>query len=344
MRLPCLLGCGRPTLDHGARLSYVRLLRLLRTAVGVGLLVAVPVAGATSPGTNGRFAFMRQDRAGHLQVWTASAHLGDARRLTSGPADSGWPVWSPDGRKIAFDSSRSDATPGDSRHVNDIYVMNADGSGVKKLTDSKGASSDAAWSPDGSLIAFDADRGDYPARQGIYVMSARGENLRRVTTLPAGDANDLAPRFSPDGTKLVFTRYRGTGGAEKAALFVVRLDGAGVRRLTSFAIHAGDADWSPDGTRIVFEAYPNLTAYGDVYVVGATGGRPANLTRNPVGQAGSADPVWSPDGRKILFLDNRRVNGVGRTGLATMAPDGSARRFISSDNVESHQPDWESVQ
>ena len=51
----------------------------------------------------------------------------------------------------------------------------------------------------------------------------------------------------------------------------------------------------------------------------------------------------SPDGRKILFLDNRRVQGVGRTGLATMDPNGSARTFISTANLELHQPDWESA-
>ena len=81
----------------------------------------------------------------------------------------------------------------------------------------------------------------------------------------------------------------------------------------------------------------------DIYVVDATGGSPVNLTRNPAGQAGSADPAWSPDGSKILFLDNRVVNGVGRTGLATMNPDGSDRHFISNRNLEAHQADWQSI-
>ena len=134
--------------------------------------------------------------------------------------------------------------------------MNDDGSDVTKLTDSQGASADAAWSPDGSLIAFDADRGDYPAGQGIYVMENKGANPRRITSVPANAENDLTPRFSPDGSRLVFTRYRGKGRAEKAALFTVRLDGSSLHQLTSFSIHAGDADWSPDGTQIAFEAYP----------------------------------------------------------------------------------------
>ena len=99
----------------------------------------------------------------------------------------------------------------------------------------------------------------------------------------------------------------------------------------------------PDGKRIVFEAYPNPDAYGDIYVVDATGGSPVNLTRNPAGQSGSADPAWSPDGRRIVLLDNRVVNGVGRTGLATMKPDGSDLHFISSKNLEAHQADWQSI-
>jgi Tol biopolymer transport system component len=155
--------------------------------------------------------------------------------------------------------------------------------------------------------------------------------------------SDYSPRFSPDGTRLVFLRARGTADTAPAALFTIRLDGSGLHRLTSFSMHVGDSDWSPDGKRIVFEAYPNTAAYGDIYVIDGNGGRLVNVTRNPAGQAGSADPVWSPDGRKILFLDNRRVNGVGRTGLATMNPDGSERRFISVNNLELHQPDWESV-
>ena len=145
--------------------------------LAVGGLVGVPLAGATSPGRDGRIAYARKDPAGHWQVWVASARLSGAKRLTNGRADSGWPVWSPDGKKIAFDSSRTDPAPGDSKHINDVFVMKADGSKVRKLTGSKGASADAAWSPDGSHIAFDADRGHYPARQGIYVMDASGLSI-----------------------------------------------------------------------------------------------------------------------------------------------------------------------
>ena len=172
---------------------------------------------------------------------------------------------------------------------------------MRKLTDSLGASADAAWSPDGSLIAFDADRSDPSSKQGIYTMRSDGSDVRRITTLPSGYENDVAPRFSPDGKRLVFTRFRGKGCPkpfcpyERSALFVVGLDGSGLRQLTSFAIHAGDADWSPDGKLIVFEAYPN-GPYGDVYVIAADARNIRDITRDANGQA---DPVWSPTGLRF---------------------------------------------
>lgn len=306
------------------------------------VLVAVPAAPATSPGENGRIAYMVTDGAGRWQVWAANPDLSAATKLTHGRYDSGWAVWSPDGRRLVFDSSRTDRTPNDSHHVNDVFVMKPDGSGVKKLTDSTGVSGDAAWSPNGYLIAFDANRGNRNALSAIYVMPTNGGKPTRVTD-PPPPFSDYKPRFSPDGTRLTFTRLRGTADHAPAALFTVRLDGRDLHRLTSYALRVDDSDWSPDGKRIAVDAYPNPNAYGDIYVVKTTGGSPVNLTRNPAGEAGSADPVWSPDGGKILFLDNRVANGVGRTGLATMNPDGSDRQFISSKNLEAHQADWHSI-
>jgi Tol biopolymer transport system component len=217
--------------------------------------------------------------------------------------------------------------------------------GIKKLTDSRGESGDPAWSPSGSLLALDADRGNRRGLRAIYVIHAHGGKLRRVTKSKR-PLSDYSPRFSPDGTQLVFLRARGTAETAPAALFTVRLDGSRLHQLTPYSLRVDQSDWSPNGKRIVFEAYPHGRgngAYGDIFVIDATGGQPINLTRNPVGEAGSLDPVWSPDGRKLLFLDIRRVNGVGRYGLATINPDGSDRQFVSSKNLEEHQADWESI-
>jgi Tol biopolymer transport system component len=293
---------------------------------------------ATTQG--GLLTFMRKDSAEFWQVWVANTDLTGQRQLTHEAANSGWPVWSPDGRNIAFDTDRGDPDPGDATVINDIFTMNPDGSGLKNLTGSKDFSGDAGWSPDGSLIAFDSDRGDYPAQQGIYVMNRDGTDARRVTSLPSGASNDLAPRFAPDSRHLVFTRYGGDEDFGNSALFTVDIRGRHLLQVTTFAIGAGDADWSPDGNRIVFEASPSPTSHGDIYTMNANGRHLRNLTLNQPPN-GSADPVWSPDGRKILFLQAILHDNQFTAGLATMKPDGSDRHFISSTPMVEHQPDWQ---
>jgi TolB protein len=261
------------------------------------VLCVVSSAAATPPGRNGRIAYMLKDSHGHWQVWVAGATLTRARQLTRGASDSGWPSWSPDGKQIVFDSARTDRTPDDARHVNDVFVMNADGSGVRRLTDSRGRSGDASWSPNGSSIAFDADRGKPSGLSAIYVMNAAGGPPRKIVAPPKG-MSDYKPRFSPDGTHVVFLRARGAADGAPAALFTVRLDGSGLHRLTPFSLRADDADWSPDGRRIVFDAYPNPAAYGDIYAVGSGGGRAVDLTRNPVRQAGPRTRSGPPTGTR----------------------------------------------
>jgi Tol biopolymer transport system component len=199
--------------------------------------------------------------------------------------------------------------------------MNPDGTGVVKLTDSKSFNGDAGWSPDGSQIAFDSDRRNHQGRFEIHVMDAYGSNVRRVTTLPADAMFDLALRFSPDGRRLVFTRYITDPG--RSALFTVRVDGGGLKQLTPWGNGAGDADYSPDGKKLVFEAFPNKGCFGEIYTVDSDGQHLTNIADNRC-QAGSADPVWSPDGTKILFLSAHAEGGKFGIGLATMNPDGSA--------------------
>jgi TolB protein len=296
-------------------------------------------AAADFPGQNGRITFMKMDSAGFWQIWVATAHLTKQKQITRGSANSGWPVWSPDGKTIAFDTDRTDPDLTDSTAINDIFTMNPDGSHLRNLTGSKGFNADAAWSPDGSLITFDSDRGDYPAKEGIYVMRSDGTNVRRITHLPVTDVNDTAPRFAPDGSAIVFTRFRKDLDYQNSALFTVHPDGRHVRRLTSFAVGAGDADWSPNSRRIVFEAYPSQFSHGQIDVMNADGSGLRNLTE---GVFGSADPVWSPDGSRILFLQGVSSGGVVTLGLATMTPGGSRRHFISHTPTEEHQPDWQS--
>jgi Tol biopolymer transport system component len=308
------------------------------------VLVAPPPAKAAFPGENGRLVFWRVDSAGFAQTWVADKDLSNQHQLTSGPANSGWAVWKPGGAKLAFDSDRADPDtsggPTDISGINDIFTMNPDGTGVVKLTDSKAFNSGPGWSPDGK-IAFESDRRNHQGRAEIHVMNADGTNVRRVTTLPADALYDSAPRFSPDGSRIVFTRYITDPG--RSALFTVRVGGGGLKQLTPWGNGASDADFSPDGKKLVFEAFPNKMCGGEVYTVDSDGQNLTNITVKRC-QGVSGDPVWSPDGTKILFRSGHVEGGEFGIGLATMNPDGSERHFISPNpQEEGHHPDWESV-
>lgn len=165
------------------------------------------------------------------------------------------PTWSPDGTKIAF--SRSDPI-GDPNNPSsgplNIVVMNADGTGLTRLTNNDRLTFDQspAWSPDGTKIAF--ARGQIPAGPtNIYVMNADGTGVTRLTNVTRPDPFNVAdnPNWSPDGSKIVFVspdRYD--------QIWTMNADGTGVTQLTSYSggptVSWGDPHWAPDGSKIAF--------------------------------------------------------------------------------------------
>jgi Tol biopolymer transport system component len=286
---------------------------------------------------------MRDDERGSPQTWIACADLTHQKQLTS-TADrgSGWPVWSPDGSAIAFDSDRRDPDTTDTHLINDVFTMAADGSNVRVLTDAVGSTGDPGWSPDGKLIAFEAD-GVGAGKQGIYVANAPdGGGVRRITTLPAGFSQDHAPRFSPDGKRIVFTR---DASDSASALFVVDLDGSDLRQITSSDLQPGDATWSPDGSRIAFEAELVYDGRSGPWIVGSDGQDARSLTgpqNTSTEWTGFSDPVWSPDGTLIMMLEGRHMPGGTpiSAGLATIHPDGTGLGYVTDGTGAEHQPDW----
>jgi dipeptidyl aminopeptidase/acylaminoacyl peptidase len=120
-------------------------------------------------------------------LWITNGDGSGVHQLTDNAVDNN-PAWSPDGKQIAFDSDRADL------ENTDIYVMNADGTGVKRLTTHLASDKRPAWSPDGQWIAFQSDRASKQSPQ-IFVMKSDGTDVRQLTT---GNGN-IQPAWQPLG-------------------------------------------------------------------------------------------------------------------------------------------------
>lgn len=199
---------------------------------------------------DGRHLAFSSDRASRTathRIWEMRADGTARRRVTPNvfpETGVGNPAWSPDGSKVAFNFGLSGG---------DLYVVDADGTNVRRLTATDYVEEHSAdWSPDGSMIAFTADYvSDEESTRRIEIMNADGTGRRRLL----GAAGGVFPSWSPDGSRIAFWR--------SSSLFTVGIDGTGLRRLAR--VGSIPLAWSPDGTQIAFGRG------GSVYIVGVDG-------------------------------------------------------------------------
>ncbi|HET7856936.1 MAG TPA: C25 family cysteine peptidase, partial [Gaiellaceae bacterium] len=173
----------------------------------------------------------------------------------------------------------------------EIYRMDADGSGVTRLTNDPASDGGPALSPDGTRVAFWSDRTE---NTDIYAMGVDGGGVTRLTTAVATDDQ---PAYSPDGTKIAFVSRR-DGDAE---IYVMNADGTGQTNISNSP--SSDElvpSWSPDGTRIAFDS--NRDGNREIYLMNANGSDQTRVTDDP---AEDTDPDWSPDGTKLAFVSTR---------------------------------------
>ena len=306
--------------------------------------------------------------AGTASAFSTVRHL----ILGTSSAMSASPVWSPDGRRIAYVVSRSGR--------DDLYVMNADGSAQRRLRRNAGSH---AWSPDGRKLVFVGYHGD-PRRgirgSDIYVANADGGGLRKLRHTAAWSFD---PVWLPDGRRLAI--IKGTGcppcSPNIVELWVMNADGSGRRLVASVPRELLRFSWSPDGRSIALNRFDRGERRNRIEVMNADGsGRRwlADGTRplwSPRGEVitfvadrsnelwrinadgsgkrkltgtagayavnGAQGYAWSPDGTKIVFTTGRSVSSIGGdTEIFVMNADGSGQRNLTRHTGADDSAAW----
>jgi len=257
-------------------------------AAGWVLGGALAPASATDRGANGEIAFNH----GNGQIAVLSG--GTETVLTPAGASQSAPAFSPDGTRIAYYSNFH------------IWIMKANGTGAKAVpVTGNPYEGDPAWSPNAAKLAYiNGSNGQ------IYTVSVGGGTPKQLTT-DGADINDI--RWSPDGSKIIYDAFDGSGTGTYQIFTVATATGV-VTRLTSGSCPSSEPDWSPDGSQIAYST-SCFDGDGNIAVMPAAGGAATAVALYNEADAGY--PSWSPDGSEIVFSANE---GQGSTQLWESSP------------------------
>lgn len=290
---------------------------------------------------NGRIAFIERQPPTGQAIMVMEADGANKYRVLFPITEDGLEdimelAWSRDGTQLAV-NVLSGIGPAS------LWVVNQDGTEPRQHVAE--AEVGLSWAPDGTRIAFSQPTGDGElARSRIAILDLATDE---ITPLPIEDsASARQPRWSPDGSAIVFVKQIGIGPdaieSGPPALWIMKADGSDARQLVSIpqpgesAITVIDPAWSPDGASIAFAGFdPQSGEASDIYVTNAQGTTLAQLTTGP---GFNLAPTWSPDSQLIVFTSDRDF----QTELYVMRADGSAqtRLTYSGEEGSSSLPTW----
>ena len=325
--------------------------------------LVIPAAARTAAPTKGEIAYSRYRFVNsplREEIWIARPDGGDARRVTTAPANylDGEPDWSPDGSTLVFNRcAPRNGAAGDGRCT--VWSVRRDGSDLRQLSPCGANARNLAACPDENHPAFapDGRRIAFALYDGVPGFGIGDSRLRNVRTFfPFGHvhgAPDIdAVAWSPRGDRLVFTvhndgsrRFKPVDGR---AVFVMSANGTGLRRVTPWRLQAdGPLDWSPDGTRILFAtitADANIPGgtIGELYTISPDGSALHRLTH--LAGAGVGLGSFSPDGRSVVYATTAAAtaNPVGEyfPDVVTIPAGGGAASHVTRTKNAEGSPDW----
>jgi tricorn protease len=224
-------------------------------------------------------------------VWVVETIGGVARPVTMHEAHDTYPVFSPDGRWVAFSSNRHGSY--------DVFVASTQGGKPRRLTFDSAADDVNGWSPDGKSVLFTSTRSTaFPRTQELYTVPAEGGRQQRVSVDEGRDGV-----FSPKGDQIAYVRGPGTWyrkgyrGSSNDDIWVSNADGSNNRQLTNFIGQDGSPMWGADGK--------------SVYYVSEYFGTPANIVRQAAD--GKSPPVQITF-HKDEAVRKARISGAGPDG------------------------------
>lgn len=293
-------------------------------------LAALSLIGAVAPavadtGTNVSGIAFVSIRSGNPQIHVRDSR-GQERAITRGNGLPGQPDWAATDR-VAYVARVGASTR--------VFVTDAAGASVTRLTGDDASETSPSWSPDGQTVAYFSR----PLTGGTVELRVTQLASGTTTTL-ARNARDMGPSpvsWSADGARLAFGAADDSG---RPHVWFVQRDGSGLRNLSSKLTSRGGAGpaISPDGSKVLWVA--DMRERAPVIVTDIASGDSTDLT--PEKLASNETARWSPDGRSIAFASARDAIELGRNDVFVMNADGSNVRNLSRHPAEDFNPKWSS--
>jgi TolB protein len=302
--------------------------------------VSTPVLAQLSP--RAEIVFLC-NRKGVDNICAINPATSEIRQITNGGDPTGPPRWSPDHRMIAYHQRRGSKT--------DVFIMNSDGTNVRKITESDGAVvyRNPSWSPDGSQLAIEC--GKAPSWD-ICVISVSGTgSVQRLTRGSDSGYSSESPDWSPDGRRIAFQSNRDAtpvdsprGPIRGYDVYTMTVDGRDVRRLSTTPAGRSTLNpaWSPDGKNIVVASTRDGgPVEWDLFLLLPDGSSMQAVTHDRTAY-GYGHPRWSRDGRFFVFHSNRHSaeQTTAEVELYLIGSDGTGMRRLTNNHEYDGFADW----